>query len=78
MKILDNEKDIDTCTSRFREIIEDQYHVNSLAEKLDSIHFKYSQYVLNDQELGSNRLIESNELLLLKQLRDIFIKFDKP
>ena len=73
MKILDKEKDIEVCVARFRNMLEDQYGIDLLVERLDSIHCKYSQYALNDSVLGGNRNKESNELWLLKDLRDLFI-----
>lgn len=73
MKILNDEKHIETILLRFKELITERISPEELSETLDEVIFKYAMYILEDTSAVGNLQQERDELYWLKMLRDLFI-----
>lgn len=67
------QEDIELCTERFRELIQEKADPPALFKMLDDIMFDYAYYAVNANAMCGPMKGEADRLYLLKDLRDLFI-----
>ena len=73
MRILDDEKDVELCLSKFEKLIDKEMGINGWFALLDNVMFEYSQLLMENGQSRGVCEIESTKLYYLKNLRDLFI-----
>jgi hypothetical protein len=74
--ITNNPKDVDSCVKEFRNLVESEYRISTIFETLDEVIFEYTKYILKDECICGGSHIYSDQIELLKTMRDLFVKND--